>query len=860
MPTATQVACTHCGTPFTPRAQETFCCHGCEYVAQILSDNDLTRFYELKGDTALPPVGSKAFTEAEVAPLIAQVQRIEATTEKPVAQTRFSIEGISCIGCVWLIEAIFKRQAGTARIRIDPQTSAVEMHWQRGHFDIAAFAQEVQKIGYRLSLYSEDPKAKSGSRQITHRLGLCGFFLLNTMLFTLPAYLGMGGEFFLAPLFQLLGATFATLSLFIGGGYFIQRAWQAARNRVLHIDLPIAAGLLAGYAGSLIGWATGYVHLIYFDFVATFVFLMLLGRWLQEVALEKNRSHLQRQKTGPRNVTLIGGSKDGQSIPASEVNAAMEYSVAPGEINPVSADPLDAQGSLSLEWINGEADPVVWPQNRTAPAGAINVGLRSLRFRAREAWGDSLLAQLLERPEDRFQERRLQTVLKYYIAAVLAIAALGSMAWLVQTGDLLKSTQVLISVLIVSCPCALGVALPMCDEFANARLRRSGLFIKTAQIWERLRQVRTVVFDKTGTLTMDIPRLQNPETIRELDPLAVQALHQLVDHNRHPIARSLREALLAAFSNIGARASSPSHRTQGQDALTPNIGARASSPSHFTQGQDALAPIESTIQETIGQGVAWKDAGGNEWTLGKPNWKSNSELPACPTQKSNSELPACPSQKSNNELPACPTTNQQAGSSLLLSTPHTVLRQNGFPVAAFNFQEDVRDDARAAVDHLRIHKLNTAILSGDITQRVAPVAAQLGIEAKAQCSPRDKAAWIETNAPGQALMIGDGANDSLAFDAAVCRGTPVVDKSILEASADFFFFGRSLRCLPQLFQVASRRRLTVSTIFAVAVIYNITAVSICLVGLMHPLLAAILMPLSSLVTLGMAWLGLGRAT
>ena len=121
----------------------------------------------------------------------------------------------------------------------------------------------------------------------------------------------------------------------------------------------------------------------------------------------------------------------------------------------------------------------------------------------------SLLAKLLERPEDQFRDTRLQTILKYYIAAVIAIGLLGGMAWLATTGDPLKSAQVLISVLIVSCPCALGVALPMCDEFATARLRRTGLFIKNAQIWERLRKVRTVVFNKTGTLTMDVPRLQN---------------------------------------------------------------------------------------------------------------------------------------------------------------------------------------------------------------------------------------------------------------------------------------------------------------------------------------------------------------
>lgn len=738
----------------------------------------------------MPPVGSKAFTEADVEPLVAELQRVETTTENKVAQARWSIEGISCIGCVWLIEAIFQRQSGSARVRIDPRSGTLETHWQRGGFDIAAFARELQKISYRLSLYSDDPNARAGSRQLANRLGLCGFFLMNTMLFTLPGYLGMAGDFFLSPLFQMLGATFATLSLIIGGGYFIQRAWQAARNHVLHIDLPIAAGLLAGYGGSLLGWATGYLDLVYFDFVATFVFLMLLGRWLQEYALEKNRSHLQRQKTGPRNVTQIEGANDGQSIPSTEVTAGMEYSLAPGDINPVAADPLDTKGSLSLEWINGEANPIAWPQNRTAPAGAINVGLRSLRLRARENWDHSLLAQLLERPKDEFQHSRLQTILKHYIAAVLTVAAIGFTVWLTLSGDMLRATQVLISVLIVSCPCALGVALPMCDEFANARLRRCGLFIKSAQIWERMRRVRTVVFDKTGTLTMDIPRLENPESVRSLDPLATDALHHLVSQNRHPIARSLREALLATHPKLQA------------------------------------APAINTVHEAIGQGVAWKDTGGNEWALGKPSWKRPANEAVAPEQKA----------------------------------ANCVLRQNGLLVASFCFHEDVRDDAVKTIEHFRNLNLDTVILSGDATQRVQSIAEQLGVNSKAQCTPRDKADWIIQNATETALMIGDGANDSLAFDAAVCRGTPVVDKSILEASADFFFFGRSLRSLSELFKVSTNRRRTVSLIFTIAVLYNISAVGICLAGLMHPLLAAILMPLSSVFTLGIAWWQLGRGS
>ncbi|MGE9293270.1 MAG: HAD family hydrolase, partial [Puniceicoccales bacterium] len=157
--------------------------------------------------------------------------------------------------------------------------------------------------------------------------------------------------------------------------------------------------------------------------------------------------------------------------------------------------------------------------------------------------------------------------------------------------------------------------------------------------------------------------------------------------------------------------------------------------------------------------------------------------------------------------------------------------------------------------------MRIAILSGDAQERVDSMAQQLGLDptqAKARCTPEEKAAWMESNAPHSALMIGDGANDCLAFEKAICRGTPVVDRSLLESSSDFFFFGRSLRSLPLLFQVASARKKTVQAVFALAVAYNLGAVALCLSGAMHPLLAAILMPLSSIATLAVTWSGLGR--
>ncbi len=783
--------CEHCGTPFFPREpEERFCCHGCRYVSQLIRENGFERFYELKGERSVPPVGSKVFDHDETGWLRAAQTAAETAAKGASCQARFSLEGISCIACVWLVEAVFRRQPGAEAIRIDTRNAAVELTWQRELCSLGAFAAQLRRLGYRLAPYA--PSAHGGGTGLGQRIGLCGFFLMNTMLFTLPGYLGMGGDFFLSPLFQMLGAAFATFSMVVGGGYFIHRAWQAIRAGTLHIDLPIALGLVAAYSGSLLGWATGFTPLVFFDFVATFVFLMLVGRWLQEQALERNRAHLQRNQPGPRHVTCLGGARDGERVPVEQVQSDQEYGLAPGDINPVAAEIRDAGATLSLEWINGEPEPVAWPEQRVVPAGAVNVGLTELRLRATESWEASLLARLLHRPPETFRDERLQRVLKRYILAVMAIACLGGSAWLFAGGGALMAIQVFISVLIVSCPCALGVTLPMCDEFAQQHLRRVGLFVKNAAIWERLRRVKTVVFDKTGTLTMDVPALTNPEALDQLNPIACRALLRLVDHNPHPIARSLRETLLARC------------------------------PDSFVHARED--PDRARVDEHIGCGVAWTDPGGNRWTLGKPTWQAVDRDAAADKH-------------------------------------HTVLRQNGLPVAAFDFREDVRDEAAAAVAFLQAQNLDTAILSGDGPARVRRIAAGLGLapeRARAECSPDDKAAWIARHAAESALMIGDGANDSLAFDRAVCRGTPVVDRSILEASADFFFFGRSLRSLPYLFRIAARRRFTVAVVFTIALLYNIAAVGVCLAGQMHPLLAAILMPLSSIATLAVAWGLLGR--
>ena len=290
--------CAHCSTPFSATGPEDrFCCKGCEFVYDLIHDEGLDRYYTLRQDTPVKPVRSVPFEAHDFTWLIEKVAEIESAPGKAV-EGDFSLDGISCIGCVWLVEKIFLRQPGALEAAAHPATGRVHLRWQPGVADLPAFARELVSFGYTLAP-RRSGSAASEAGQLGARLGLCGAFMLNAMGFTLPSYLGMTEDFAFSGLFQLIGLLTATLSMLVGGSYFIGRAWQAARLKTLHIDLPIALGLIVAYIGSLAGWALEIHGLIYFDFVCTFVFLMLAGRYFQFATLEKNRQRLQRQRPVP---------------------------------------------------------------------------------------------------------------------------------------------------------------------------------------------------------------------------------------------------------------------------------------------------------------------------------------------------------------------------------------------------------------------------------------------------------------------------------------------------------------------------------------------------------------------------------
>ncbi len=780
--------CRHCGAALgTDTARRSgFCCPGCGYVFRLVHEHGLEGYYRIR-DEVTAPVDEAVFQARDFNWLSALQLVAEQSAGTP--EMMLEVQGISCAGCVWLIEKLFVEQPGALAIEIDAPLGRARLRWDRG-FNAVALARALQSFGYVLGPPGAEP-AVSESRLLVRRIGLCAAFAMNVMLFTLPVYFGMEATFAYARLFGLLSAGFATLSVLAGGSYFLRRAFRALREGVMHIDLPIAVGILGAYGGSLYGWVAGREGFVYFDFVATFILLMLVGRWAQLASVERNRRRLLSTQLRPEQVAVLAPNGATTDKPLDDLVPGDRFDVRPGQVVPVESQLESAAATLGRAWISGEADPVDCKAGGRVPSGSVNIGRASIRLRALQPWRDALLAQLLRPAEHNpYRQRFLERLVSGYLIGIFGVALFTGTAWWLTTHDAIRTWSAVTAVLVVSCPCAIGLGFPLVDELATAALRRSGVFVRRTDLWPRLARVGKLVFDKTGTLTLETPVLQNPAALATLSAEARSALLALVRDNAHPVCQSLHENLLAL-----------------------DLGP--------------VLPVSGEIEETLGQGVRLR-TGDSRWSLGRPGWRGG--------------------------------WDDLADESAVRGRG-TEFARNGVRLANFEFAEATRPDAPEEIARLRARGFELCILSGDRREKVEAMAAAVGIpvqNALGEFTPQDKAVWLRQHDHGDTLMFGDGANDSLAFDVALVRGTPVVHRGVLEAKADFYILGRGLAGLRRLFEVDAVRRRAQTWLLYFSVGYNLLAVGLAATGHLGPLLAAILMPVNSLVTLTLAVFGMRR--
>src|SRR5690606_15466468 len=268
--------CRHCKSPIPPSMEgKDFCCTGCEAVYGLLHREGLGRYYELAGDKTAP-VGevSGPRSHSWLEPLVARAEEAGGS----ICTLDLDVQGIHCAACVWLMSELFKREKGGVSLHVNPGLGKVRLAWKRGGFDVERFVSRVEEFGY---LFGPSKKTSNEStRSLLLRLGATAAIAGNVMLFSLAFYTGLGPEDGVVyELFTKRSVALSALVVFVGGWPFFRSAWKALSKGVLHLDLPIAAGILLAFGASLYQARGGQGELYYFDTLNVFVLLMLVGRW-----------------------------------------------------------------------------------------------------------------------------------------------------------------------------------------------------------------------------------------------------------------------------------------------------------------------------------------------------------------------------------------------------------------------------------------------------------------------------------------------------------------------------------------------------------------------------------------------------
>jgi Cu2+-exporting ATPase len=741
-------------------------------VHAILTKAGLTRYYDLRRGPGLPPADLES---RRIDHKWLELIEEERAADDGVTRVGLDVQGIHCAACVWLIEELFRRHGGaqTGVMSINPALGRVELRVSGG-FPLSDWVDSVEGLGYLLG-----PARATGARpsdDLLLRVGICAALAGNVMLFAAAIYLGLRE----GPIYELLNQlsyAAGVLAVIIGGSVFIGSALRAIRKQVLHLDVPIALGIALAFAGSTYSFFFASGHAAYIDTLTVFVALMLAGRWLQQRMLERNRAQLLADD-GTESL-LTREVKDGvvRIVHCIGLQKGDRLLIAPGDLIPVELRVLDQAASCSLDWIDGESRPRRFESGDVVPAGAFNVGTKAFSGIANTNFAASSLVGLLGRDPASKGDGPLATrwwsqLSRYYVIGVVTLAAAGVSYWWWRSGEPLRAIEVGTAVLVVTCPCAFGIAAPLAYELVLTQLRRAGIFVRVGDFLDRVRTMTRIVFDKTGTLTTGMLEVVDPAALETLSDHEITLLYSMAARSAHPKSVAVRRAL---------------------------------------EGHPAARFRELEVEEQTGYGTSAEEHG-RLYKLGAPGW-------------------AAPGTAGDGDV---------------------VFSIDGELLAALHTDEQTRPGARIEIARLQSDGYQLAILSGDAPSRVLTLGASLGM-AEEVCigghDPEQKATYVREHDPAHTLLVGDGLNDQVAMREAACSGTPAVNRPFMASRCDFYFVSPGLHPVAQVLHASSTLAHVVRRILAFAIAYNLVAVSLAMAGLMRPWVAAVLMPLSSLITL-----------
>ena len=463
----------------------------------------------------------------------------------PILQTRFAVPDIRCAGCISKLEKglIQHESIMLARVNFttkqvtidhDPATSMPELI---GAFALLGF--EAHALGGTVQ-----DNAQTNSRDLAKALGVAGFGMMNIMLLSVSVWSGADG--LTRDLFHWLSAIIALPVIAYAGRPFFKSAWSALKRRTTNMDVPISIGVLLTTAMSLYETITHGPH-AYFDGAVMLLFFLLAGRWLDSVMRDRARDGVTALLRNMGTGALIL-DENGQSrwIETEALHLDMVMIVAAGERLAADGEIIRGDTLIDAALLTGESAPIAATIGETVHAGTLNVGA-PVEVRITATGHDTAIADIArlmgEAAQGRSRYVRIaDRAARLYAPAVHLLALLSFTGWVIAGASWHQSMLIAVAVLIITCPCALGLAVPAAQIVAAGTLMRRGLLVKDGSALERLAEVDSALIDKTGTLTLGRPIVTN---IADISPAEQSLLLALARHSRHPLSEALRQMLEA---------------------------------------------------------------------------------------------------------------------------------------------------------------------------------------------------------------------------------------------------------------------------------------------------------------------------
>ncbi|MEJ2190813.1 MAG: heavy metal translocating P-type ATPase metal-binding domain-containing protein [Nitrospirota bacterium] len=790
--------CAHClgeaaGAGAVREGDKTFCCTGCRGVYQLLCGQGLASFYGLREGWR---PGRPVFEAAS--PALFEDQVLSAGGER---QLDLSLSGLRCAACVWLIERVLGRQAGVTSARVNYATHRARVRWDPERTDLGAVLERISSLGYspRPAFSSGFAEAIARERKsLLIRLGTAGFFSLQVMLFSLALYIGYfdGMDPWAKRLIQAVMWALATPVLFYSGYPFIVHTLRGIRNRAATMDTLVFLGSMSAYAFSAVQVLRGGE--VYFDTAVMIVTLILFGRLLEAGARGKGQEALgallSLQPCQARAV-LSGGER--QVVPLSALREGDLLEVIPGEAVPLDGMVVAGGGEVDESMLTGEPMPVGKAPGERVFAGTANL-TGSITLRASGGTGDTVLARVIRAVEEAQGreapvQRAADKVVGWAVPAVCAVAAGTFLYWLSRGVGTSAALMNAVSVLVIACPCALGLATPMAMLRGSSRASSEGILLRGGDVLEALGGVDVVVFDKTGTLSMGRPALTDVAATgmgeEELRLLAAS----LESRSEHALGRALAGAAEGGLLPVEDFRAHPGGGVEGR------VG-----------GRNVVLGSGRFLRE---RGVTWRPA---------------------------EEDMRAGLSRAGKTVVGLAQDGGLAGWFALADPPRPEAGEVMRALAARGL--DVRVRSGDIPEAVRTMAVEAGLLGEEERAGEADVI-------RGGASPIEKAQYVRAlrESGRRVMMVGDGINDAAALaeahvGVAVGKATDVARKS-----ADVVFLREDLRLLPSLLKIASHTLGAVRQNLFWAFSYNLVALPLAVTGLIHPIASAALMAGSSLV-------------